>query len=123
MMYFPLPCLSIFHYLEDERNHPPSRDLVGTKLLNIPSLGIVRRRPQIGHDEEEGTQKGWVEDVAARCSRSGEADIDEAFACIVRADDVAEEALGRERVLFETSEMFMRLLLLPRCHDEGDKRK
>lgn len=99
--------------LEDERDHPPSAGyLFGAKLLRIPLLGSIGCCAEIGNDEPEGAQECPIDHVAIRGGRYGESEINEAFACVVRTDEISKKSLVWQRILLEAGQVFVALVLV-----------
>lgn len=111
--------------LEYTGNHTPFfSHLICTKLISIPLLGTVCRRAEISHDKSEPTQDGHVERLSRRRCHVRNGKIYGALACIMWADNILEHALTRQRVLFQTGQMSMTLILLdPSSKEHGQRRR
>lgn len=109
-------------HLENKRNHvPATHHALLAKLSLVPRLRATRRHAEVGDRKEERTQHRLVEHVARRRGNQRKTQVVDAFAEVVRAHKVLEQAGGGQRVLFQASEVFVAVELAERRDQEdGD---
>lgn len=99
--------------LEDKGYHPPfAGDLFSTKLLRVPLLGTICRCAQIGDNEPQSTHEGAVDDVTLWRGYHGKAQIDQAFASVMRADEIPKKTLLWQCILLEAGQVFVAFMLV-----------
>lgn len=70
------------------------------------------RDAEVDCHEDDTAQHGRAEDAASRCRHQGNGDVDDYLASVVRADEMAEQALAGECVFLEVGEVPVALILL-----------
>lgn len=93
-------------------NLPFSGNLVAPKLVLIPGFRPAGCRTKVHHDKNQAQQDRQVEVPIRGCRDDTHAQIQQAFAGIVRADDVSEPSLAWQGVFLEARQVCVALILL-----------
>lgn len=105
--------------LPDVGNHPElGIDLFVSELFLVPGLGDFGRRTEIDNHEYQSPEDSGIQEFARRSSCDGDAQIDEALAGVVRADNLLEPSFTWQSVFLQACQVGMALALLQPTHHE-----